>query len=96
MTAIKNLTFNDPDNENFPFPELARFAIKKGGTLPAVMNAANEIAVDLFLGGKISFPDIFDLVQKAVREHKNTENPNIADITNASEEIKRHFIAKFA
>lgn len=96
LTAIKNLSFAKPDDETFGFPELARFAIKQGGTLPAVMNAANEAAVGLFLNEKISFTDIFDLVQKAVREHKNIKNPDIADIIDASEEIKRHFISKFA
>jgi 1-deoxy-D-xylulose-5-phosphate reductoisomerase len=96
LTEIKNLSFAKPDNENFPFPELARFTIKEGGTLPAVMNAANEIAVELFLKEKISFLRIFDLVQNAVQEHKNIKNPDISDIIDASEDIKRHFIAEFA
>jgi len=96
LTEIKNLSFAKPDNENFIFPELARFAIKQGGTLPAVMNSANEIAVDLFIREKISFTHIFDLVENAVQKHKNIKNPGITDIIEASEEIKRHFIAKFA
>ena len=96
LTEIKTLSFAKPDNENFPFPELARFAIKEGGTMPAVMNAANEIAVDLFLKEKISFLDIFDLVQNVVQKHKNIKNPDITDIIEASEGIKRHFIDEFA
>jgi 1-deoxy-D-xylulose-5-phosphate reductoisomerase len=96
LTKIKNLSFAEPDDDTFVFPNLARFAAKAGGTLPAVMNAANEAAVDLFLKEKISFLDIFDLVQKAVQEHKNIKNPDITDIIDASEEIKRHLIAKSA
>ena len=96
LTEIKNLSFAKPDNKTFIFPELARFAIKEGGTLPAVMNAANEIAVELFLKEKISFLRIFDLVQNAALKHKNIKNPDITDIIAASEDIKRHFIADFA
>ena len=89
LTKIKTLSFAKPDDETFVFPELARHAIKQGGTLPAAMNAANEAAVELFLKGKIGFLDIFDLVQKSVGEHKNIKNPNLADIIGISEETKR-------
>jgi len=89
LTEIKNLSFQKPDNETFIFPELARYAIKESGTLPAVMNAANEVAVDLFLKEKISFLRIFDLVQNAVLKHKNIKNPGINDIIAAAEEIKQ-------
>ena len=95
LTEIKNLSFRKPDDETFIFPELARYTIKKGGTMPAVMNAANEIAVELFLKEKISFPDIFDLVQNEVRNHKNIKNPGVTDIIEAADEIKRRFITKF-
>ena len=90
LTEIKNLSFKKPDDETFIFPELARYAIKEGGTLPAVMNTANEIAVEMFLKEKISFLRIFDFVQNAVQKHKNIKNPGITDIINASEEIKRN------
>ena len=88
FTKIKTLSFAAPDDKTFIFPELARRVIKEGGTLPAVMNAANEAAVGLFLDGKISFLDIFGLVEDAVQKHKNIQNPRIADIISASEEIK--------
>jgi len=90
LTEIKNLSFKKPDDETFIFPELARYAIKEGGTLPAIMNTANEIAVEMFLKEKISFLRIFDFVQNAVQKHKNIKNPGITDIINASEEIKRN------
>jgi 1-deoxy-D-xylulose-5-phosphate reductoisomerase len=88
LTKIKSLSFAKPDNDTFAFPELARHAIKKGGTLPAVMNAANEAAVDLFLKGKIGFLDIFDLVQKSVEKHKIIKNPDISEIMEAANEAK--------
>ena len=75
-----SLTFQEPDNENFPLLELSRYVIKEGGTLPAVMNKANEIAVDLFLKGKLSFFGITDYVQEAVAKHKNIKNPSIEDL----------------
>ncbi|MCL2096004.1 MAG: 1-deoxy-D-xylulose-5-phosphate reductoisomerase [Oscillospiraceae bacterium] len=96
LTKIKNLSFAEPDNETFTFPELARSAVKRGGTLPAVMNAANEVCVDLFLREKIRFTDIFDFVREAVEKHKNTENPGIENIIYASNDIKRHFLSRFA
>ena len=96
LTRIKNLSFAKPDGETFILPEIARFAIKEGGTLPAVMNAANEAAVDLFLRGRITFLDIFSVVEKAVVQHTNTKNPSLDYIIKCIEEtnnkIKRHFI----
>lgn len=76
-----SLTFEEPDNKNFPLLELARYAIKEGGTVPAAMNKANEIAVDLFLDGQLSFLGISDFVQDAVAKHKNIKNPSIDDLT---------------
>ena len=87
LTKIKNLSFAKPDGETFIFPELARFAVKEKGTLPAVLNAANEAAVGLFLKEKIKFLDIFDLVETAVQKHKNIKNPDINDIIKTSDEI---------
>ena len=75
-----NLTFQAPDNENFPLLELSRHVIKEGGTLPAAMNKANEIAVDLFLKGKLNFLGINDYVQEAVAKHKNIKNPAIDEL----------------
>ena len=75
-----SLTFQEPDNENFPLLELCRYVIKEGGTLPAAMNKANETAVDLFLKGKLSFLGINDYVQEAVAKHKNKKNPDIDDL----------------
>ena len=62
LFALGALTFKRPDREAFPFLDLAREAITLGGAMPAVMNAADEVAVDLFLRERISFTDIFRIV----------------------------------
>lgn len=95
LTKIKNLSFEEPDDATFVFPELARHCIKQGGTLPAAMNAANEAAVDLFLYGRIGFFDIFESVQKAVEKHKNIKNPDIEDIIQTTDELKKEIAAEF-
>jgi len=97
LTELQSLTFAKPDDETFIFPELARYAVKEGGILPAVMNSANEAAAELFLKEKISFPDIFETVYNAVHvwKHKNIKNPDINDIIESSEDIKRQINAKY-
>ncbi len=65
LFELGSLTFARPDREAFPFLDLAREAITLGGGMPAVMNAADEIAVDAFLKGEISFCDIFLTVTSA-------------------------------
>ena len=62
LFAVGALTFHRPDTDAFPFLNLAREAIKLGGAMPAVMNAADEIAVGAFLQGRISFTDIYRVV----------------------------------
>lgn len=62
-----HLTFSPPDERTFSLLPLARYAVKRGGTVPAVMNGANEAAVRLFLENKIKFTDIFTLVEDATR-----------------------------
>jgi 1-deoxy-D-xylulose-5-phosphate reductoisomerase len=57
------LTFHQPDMDRFPCLALALEAGRQGGTAPAVLNAANEIAVEAFLNGRISFPGIADTVR---------------------------------
>lgn len=64
--ALAKLEFEAPRVADFPALNLAREAGEKGGTLPAVLNAANEVAVEAFLAGKISFPGIWELVAKTM------------------------------
>lgn len=74
------LDFEAPDMEKFPCLKLAFEAGKQGGTLPAVMNAANEEAVYLFLAGKISLWEIYEITAKIMREHQNITNPSLDEI----------------
>jgi 1-deoxy-D-xylulose-5-phosphate reductoisomerase len=78
--GIGSLTFEQPDLERFPSLELARRAGEVGGTLPAVLNAANEIAVEAFVNRKINFPQITDAVRRVMDAHKVVEQPTLEKI----------------
>ena len=69
LAAISQLTFEAPDLTRFPALRLARSAIQEGGAKPAVLNAANEIAVAAFLGGQIGFVDISEVVETVLSEY---------------------------
>jgi 1-deoxy-D-xylulose-5-phosphate reductoisomerase len=77
---IGTLTFEEPDVERFPAIELARRAGEVGGTLPAVLNAANEIAVEAFVNRKINFPQITELVRRTMDAHKVVSHPTLEQI----------------
>ena len=74
------LTFEEPDVENFRSLALARHALETGKTCPAVLNAANEIAVEAFLKRKIGFLKIAELVEAALEAHQPTEPKNLEDV----------------
>lgn len=90
LDLFKNnkLTFESPNRELFPCLDLAIDAINKMGTMPAVLNAANEIAVDCFLQEKIQFTDISKIVAKTMSLHKNIINPNLEDILDSDREAR--------
>ena len=69
LTEIGSLTFCKPDHDRFPCLRLGYESLRTGGTLPAAMNAANEIAVDAFLNGGIRFTDISDIIQSTMQAH---------------------------
>jgi len=77
---INNLTFEEPDLNRFPCLRLAIEAGKKGGTYPAVLCAADEIAVELFLSQRIRFIDIADFVERTLEQHKAIARPTIEEI----------------
>ena len=83
LTKTGHLTFLEPDTEKFPCLHLAYRALKMGGTAPAVLNAANEVAVGAFLGNRIGFTDIQKIVQEALRQHQVKLYPDLDDILNA-------------
>jgi len=83
LTKIGQLTFKKPNYTKFPCIKLAYQALELGGTMPAVLNGANEIAVNAFLNKKITFPAIPLIIQNTMKEHKPKYNPNINDILDA-------------
>ena len=74
------LDFEEPDLEKFPCLKLAFKAGSMGGTMPVVMNAANEEAVFMFLDGRISLWEIYEITNKMMNEHGNIQNPTIEQI----------------
>ncbi|MCC6452475.1 MAG: 1-deoxy-D-xylulose-5-phosphate reductoisomerase [Acidobacteria bacterium] len=79
LARVGKLEFEDPDLERFPCLSLAFEALKAGGTMPAVLNAANEVSVRAFLDGKISFGEIAETNAGVMREHR----PGAADTLSA-------------
>ena len=77
------LTFGPPDEARFPSLGLARRAASAGGTLPAVLNAANESAVEEFLAGRLPFTGITALTERVMDRHQVTEAPTLAQIMQA-------------
>ena len=77
-----------PDQETFPCLAYAYEALKKGGTMPCVMNAANEVAVEAFLAGKIKFLDIPKVVREAMDAHKTIPHPSLQDLLRLDEETR--------
>jgi len=83
FSKIAKLTFASPDEKTFTLLPLARYAFDAGGTLAAMLNAANDMAVSLFLENKIKFTDIMDLSEEIVHNYKNVNDPGIDDIVSA-------------
>ncbi len=77
---IEGLTFRQPDLIRFPCLGLAFKACEAGGTYPCVLNAANEVAVDAFFDKKISFVNIFQVIEKTCSKHNYVANPALPDI----------------
>jgi 1-deoxy-D-xylulose-5-phosphate reductoisomerase len=80
FAQFPNLTFEAPDKETFRCLQLAYDAMSEGGSLPCVMNAANEIAVALFLQDKIGYLEIAQLVESVMKHHTLIENPTLNDL----------------
>jgi len=80
LDDIKCLEFQKPDLKRFPCLQMAYEAGLCGGTMPAVLNAANEIAVEMFLKEKIKFVDLHRIIDKVIQKHHSVMNPSLADI----------------
>jgi 1-deoxy-D-xylulose-5-phosphate reductoisomerase len=86
---LGQLTFEEPDIERFPAIELARRAGEVGGTLPAVLNAANEIAVEAFVNRTINFPQITEVVRRTMDAHKTVPHPTLEQVLEADSWARR-------
>lgn len=80
FTALSGIIIDTPDKETFKGLDFAYNAIKAGGSMPTVFNAANEKAVALFLDKKITFLQIYDIIKAAMEAHTVIENPNLEEI----------------
>jgi 1-deoxy-D-xylulose-5-phosphate reductoisomerase len=88
FAALAKLEFSAPRLTDFPALDLARQAGLAGGTMPAVFNAANEVAVERFRAGEIRFPEIWGCVAHCMAEHKTVLNPTLEQILTADREIR--------
>ena len=82
-TSISELTFEQPDFDTFPCPGLAIEAGRTGGTCPAVLCGADEVAIQLFLSQAIKFTDIAGLIGQTLEEHEPVANPTLEEILTA-------------
>lgn len=78
--TLKQITFEEPDMKTFKGLALAYEAIRTGGSMPTVYNAANELAVSKFLNREIAYLDIVDLIEKSMEAHTLIKNPSIEEI----------------
>jgi 1-deoxy-D-xylulose-5-phosphate reductoisomerase len=83
FAELARLEFEAPRYDDFPALGLARRAGETGGTLPSVMNAANEVAVDAFLNRKIPFPGIWKTVGRVMDAHQSVAHPSLDAIVGA-------------
>ena len=85
FSKLSRLEFFTPRYEDFPALNLARRAGETGGTLPSVMNAANEVAVAGFLERQVRFPDIWQIVEEVMNRHTSVAHPNLDAILQADQ-----------
>lgn len=88
FASLGSLTFEEPDMDTFSLLPLAYYAIEQDGVIPAVLNAADEIAVGYFLKDSIKFTDIFKAVEYIVTTFSNIADPTIEDIIRADNEAR--------
>ena len=92
---LSSITFEKPDTETFRGLAMAYSAINTGGSMPTIYNAANEKAVALFLDKKIRFPEIYELIEGAMANHRPTANPSVEEILCAEAEAYEYISQKF-
>jgi 1-deoxy-D-xylulose-5-phosphate reductoisomerase len=90
FNAHQTLTFQEPDLKKFPCLAMAFEACEKGGSLPAVLNAANEVAVHAFLDREIEFVDIAAVIRRTIDKHGLVIDPELSDIMAADHWARNH------
>jgi 1-deoxy-D-xylulose-5-phosphate reductoisomerase len=94
FSKVSKLEFSTPRYDDFPALNLARRAGEVGGTLPAVMNAANEIAVAAFLDRKVRFPEIWGIVEQVMKQHTPVAHADLDAILGADQWARAHAQAR--
>jgi 1-deoxy-D-xylulose-5-phosphate reductoisomerase len=89
FAKLASLTFEAPRTQDFPALDLARQAGEVGGTLPAVLNAANEVAVEAFLNERTSFPAIWQTVARVMEKHAVIQHPDLETLIGADAWARR-------
>ncbi|MBI1785364.1 1-deoxy-D-xylulose-5-phosphate reductoisomerase [Candidatus Sumerlaeota bacterium] len=89
LAAIGSLAFEEYDRAAFPCPGFAYEAARRGGTYPAALNAANEVAVERFLAGEIKFLEIPEIIDAVLQAHKSVAEPTIEAIREADALARR-------
>ncbi len=92
---IRTLNFEPVNYQLYPCLELAINAIEIGGSMPTVLNSANEACVDLFLQDKIKFIEISQIIEEAMKSHHLIASPTLKDILAIDEEIKERLYLKY-
>ena len=90
LTEYGTLTFEDPDMKKFPLLGMAFEAIEKGGNMPCILNAANEVAVAAFLNNKIRFTDMPDIVKKTMAAIDFIEDVTLDNLIHTNLEARRY------
>ncbi len=85
-----SLTFEEPDTETFYALELAKKAGREGGLLPTIFNTADEVAVEKFMKGELSYLGISEFIAEEMERFKNIQNPTIDEILAADAEVRNH------
>ena len=91
---ITGLTFTELDSEKYPCVGLAYAALDMGGTAPAVLNKANEVAVNKFLENEIGFQDISGMIEKTLEKHDVIEDPTLDDLLESEKWVERELRVK--
>ncbi|MBR4755189.1 MAG: 1-deoxy-D-xylulose-5-phosphate reductoisomerase [Lachnospiraceae bacterium] len=95
FTALKSISFEEPDRETFKGLDLAYKALERGGNTPTMYNAANEVAVSLFLDRKIKYLDIIDIIEMCMDKCTFSQNPGVEDILETEKEVHHLVLSKY-